>query len=378
MSRPRYYTYAEIDIPNLIFNLNNIRKKVSPAKVMAVVKADAYGHGAVEISKALVKEGVDFLAVARVEEALELLEAGIRAKILIFGSLFQDEMEEAFRAGVRISVTGVVDLEKVKKSILSTGKAAIVHVNVDTGMGRVGIPYAEAIDFIRKLASLENVRVESVYSHFSTSDERDKSYSYLQLERFKKIFEGLRGEKIKIPFIHMSNSGAILDIPESYFNMVRPGVSLYGYRPSSKTSESIPLRQVMRFITHVSAVRRVPEGSFISYGRKYRTERETSIVVLPVGYADGYTRAFTNKGYVVIKGKEYPVVGTVTMDQIMVDIGDDDIREGDEVLLWGDDRNSGKSISLTELAELIGTIPYELCCAVSKRVPRIYRYQGDR
>jgi len=364
------YTVAEINLDNLTYNLKNIRNRVAPAEVIAVVKADAYGHGAVPITKKLVDAGVKFFAVARLAEALELRDAGIKEKILIFGSLFDAEIQAAIDNNFRITLTNRDDIERVSKTASSKNKTAYVHINVDTGMGRVGFLYDEVLPYILRSIENNNLNVEGLYSHFATSDCMDKSYAYEQLKKFQLILSQLEERKVKIPIIHTANSGAILDMPESYFDMVRVGISLYGHYPSTETSESIPLKQVMTLKTKVLQIRRLLKGTNISYGCHFTTNKETSIAVLPIGYADGIHRAFTDKGKVMINGKLYPIVGTVTMDLIMVDIGDDPIKPGDEVIFWGN--SPGGILQATEVAAQIGTISYELCCSVSKRVPRIY------
>ena len=367
------YTVAEIHLENLAYNLRRICERVKPCKVMAVVKADAYGHGAVQVTNRLIEEGVQYFAVARIAEALELRHAGIDKAILIFGTLFDDQIENALAYDVRITVTDPRDIERISRIAARMGKIAIVHFNADTGMGRVGIQSDQAVEEVVRLYQNQNIRLEGIYSHFATSDTSNKAYAHLQLDRFRKLINDLRGHNIIIPFMHMANGGAILDIPEACqypFNLVRAGIILYGQYPSLETSESIALKQVMALKTRVSLVRRLPEGTCISYGCRYTTSRETQIAVLPIGYADGIHRSFTNKAHVLIKGKLYPMVGTVTMDQIMVDVGDDEVAAGDMVLIWGDSPQG--DIRASRLAEEVGTISYELCCSVSKRVPRIY------
>lgn len=367
----KYYTVAEINLGNLIHNLNQIRKKVHPAAVMAVVKADAYGHGAVPVTRRLVAAGVDNFAVARVAEAVELRKAGIDRNILIFGSLFPDEIETGLHYNAQLTVTDQQDVERISRIAKKLGSVAPVHCNVDTGMGRVGLPVKDAEHWIAKTAGNRSLELQGIYTHFATADEGNKAFTYQQLERFNALLTGLLDRGIELPLIHAANSGAILDVPAAGFDMVRAGISLYGHYPSPVTSESIPLKQVMTFKTRVSLVRRLPKGVSVSYGRQYYTPKETSIAVLPAGYADGVPRAFTNSADVLIKGKLYPVVGIVTMDQVMVAVGDDDIQIGDEAIFWGDTPQG--SLQATKVAARIGTISYELCCRITKRVPRLYR-----
>ncbi|MDO9549163.1 MAG: alanine racemase [Candidatus Marinimicrobia bacterium] len=364
------YTVAEIYLDHLVYNLMEIRKKVAPAEVMCVVKADAYGHGAVEVTKRLVKEGVTHFAVARVAEAIELRNAGITDDILIFGSLFPDEIETAIQNNIQISITDATDIDRIRDIAFQNSMPVNVHLNIDTGMGRVGIPFHNAQNAIIKIANIDQLKLEGIYTHFATSDEHDKEYAGLQLHRFNDIIGQIIDHLHYRPLLHAANSGAILDLPEAKFDMVRAGISLYGHYPTTETSESIPLKQVMTLKTHVGLVRRLAAGSSVSYGRKFIAEKETSVAVLPIGYADGIHRAMTNNADVLINGKLYPLVGTLTMDQIMVNVGDDPVNVGDAAIFWGD-TPLGK-LQATKVAHRIGTISYELCCAITKRVPRIY------
>jgi alanine racemase len=245
-----------------------------------------------------------------------------------------------------------------------------VHVNVETGMGRIGVLFDREPDFFDVLFTSKHCVWEGLYSHFSTSDETDKTYANLQLSRFQTILSRLK-EKGKTPaIIHMANSGAVLDLPESTFDAVRPGILLYGHYPSTETSRSIKIRQVMTLKTFVAHIRKIPADFPVSYGRRWTSEKPTTIAVLPIGYADGIQRSLTNLGKVLIKGKRYPLVGRVTMDHIMIDVGDDPINPEDPVIVWGEGDND--SIEALEVAQSIGTIPYELTCGVSSRVQRIY------
>ena len=361
-------TFAEINLHHLVHNVRAIQQKVSPSQIIPVVKADAYGHGAVVVTKHLVKEGFKLFAVAQFQEAMELRESGIHHPILIFGRLFPDEIPTAIKAGFRMTVFGKQDIRWIEKA--EKNQQPSIHVNVDTGMGRIGVLLDREPDFFDNLTNSNHCVWEGLYSHFSTSDESDKDYANLQLNRFQKILTRISANNIQPSMIHMANSGAILDIPESYFDAVRPGISLYGHYPSIETSQPIDLKQVMALKTSVAHIRKIPAGSSVSYGRRWIAEKPTTIAVLPIGYADGMRRSLTNIGEVLIRGKRYPIAGTVTMDHIMVDVGHDPIKTGDEAMVWGDGPDG--SIQILEVAEKIGTIPYELTCGVSKRVKRIY------
>jgi len=361
-------TYAEINLNHLIHNINAIREKVAPSDIIPVVKADAYGHGAVAVSKRLLKEGLRRFAVAQFKEAMELRDSGISSPILIFGRLFPDEIPEAINAGFRITLFSIEDIRWIEKS--NPKKPVNVHVNVETGMGRIGVLLDREPDFFDALLASKHCSWEGLYSHFSTSDETDKSYANLQLTRFQGILSQLKAKGETPPVIHMANSGAVLDLPESTFDAVRPGILLYGHYPSSDTSRLIVPKQVMTLKTFVAHIRKIPADFPVSYGRHWISEKPTTIAVLPIGYADGIRRSLTNKGEVLIKGKRYPMVGRVTMDHIMIDVGDDPVNPGDPVVIWGEDPQD--SIQLLDVAQSIGTIPYELTCGVSKRVKRIY------
>jgi alanine racemase len=361
-------TRAEINLDNLSYNIRAIQQKVSPSGVIPVVKADAYGHGAVPVSKRLAREGFTMVAVARLEEAMDLRESGIAQSILIFGRLFPGEIPAAIKAGFRLTVCGAEDIRWIEEA--GQDQPASVHVNVDTGMGRMGLMVNQVSQCFDELINSRRCVWEGLYSHFSTSDESDKDYAHLQLSRFREILDRIQTFGEKPSMAHMANSGAILDIPESYFDAVRPGILMYGHYPSSETSRSIEPRQVMTLKTSVAHVREMPEGCPISYGRRWVTKMPTKIAVLPLGYADGVDRRFTNTGEVLIHGRRYPMVGTVTMDYLMVDVGDDPIRPGDEAVIWGESAQG--NIQALEVAEKIGTIPYELTCGVSKRVKRVY------
>jgi alanine racemase len=361
-------TCAEINLDNLSYNIHAIQQKVSPSALIPVVKANAYGHGAVPVSKRLAREGIDMVAVSRLEEATELRESGVAQSILIFGRLFPGEIPAAIRAGFRLTVCGPEDIRWIEEA--GQEQPAFVHVNVDTGMGRMGLMGNQVSQCFDELINSRRCVWEGLYSHFSTSDERDKDYAHLQLSRFLEILDRIKTTGGNPPMAHMANSGAILDIPESYFDAVRPGILMYGHYPSSETSRSIELKQVMTLKTSVAHVREMPEGCPISYGRRWATKMPTKIAVLPVGYADGLDRRFTNTGEVLIRGRRYPMVGTVTMDYLMVDVGDDPIRPGDEAIIWGESAQG--TIQALEVAEKIGTIPYELTCGISMRIQRVY------
>jgi alanine racemase len=366
-------TVARIHLDHLRFNYRQLCRAIAPAQLIPVVKADAYGHGATAISRTLVEAGARLLAVAQFGEAMALKESGIAVPILIFGRLFPDELPTAIRAGFRISLFGVEDIRWIDKT---TGETpAHVHVNVETGMGRVGVLPADEAEVFNALGRSRRIRWEGLYSHFATSDESDKTYAREQLSRFHALIDRLRSHAALPPMIHMANSGAIADLPETRFDACRSGIMLYGHYPSMQVTRSIPLKQVMSLTTAITHLRRLPPGHNVSYGRRWRTDQTTTIAVLPIGYADGLRRHLTGRMQVLIRGRQFKVVGTITMDQTMVDVGDADLAIGDAVLIWGDSPEG--SLQVLDIAESMGTIPYELTCGISRRVPRVV-LDGDK
>jgi len=366
-------TFAEINLKNLLYNYRGIRKKVSNSKVMAVVKADAYGHGMIECVKALETLGdkkPEYYAVALLEEAIELRKARVtKQPILCFAPLTKNELHEYIKYKIIPTITDFDQLKIIEKHGLK--KEFPVHVNIDTGMGRVGIKFTQAVELVTNLNETKNIVIDGIYTHFATSDEKDKTFANLQLDRFLDILNKLKESKVNYGLVHAANSGAILDIPKVYFDMVRSGISLYGYYPSTETSESIKLKPVMSIVSEISTVNSVKKGDSVSYGRKFIAKKKTKIVSVAIGYADGIRRGLTNKMLAIIKNKKYHQVGTVTMDRIMFDVNNDNIKIGDKIILIGESKN--QKITAMDWCEILDTIPYEITCGIGKRVPRIYK-----
>ena len=363
---------AEVDLSAISHNIKAIKEKVAPARVMAVVKANAYGHGVLPTSRVALQSGADSLGVALVEEGAELREKGFRAPILVFGGMLPEQADEFVRYDLQATVYDDQALAALQQTARRQQKQALVHVKIDTGMGRVGIPWTEAEAFIKKVAATENIALQGVYTHFATSDEMDKSFTHLQLSRFKEIVTACERDGIHIPIKHAANSGAILDVPESYFDLVRPGVMMYGYYPSTETTESVAIKAAMTFKTRVLHIKEIERGTSVSYGRTFMARQKSRVATLPVGYADGYNRLLSNQGEVLIRGRKFPVIGRVCMDLIMVDLGGDkEIRIGDEVVLFG--WQNGQQVSVQSICDKLNTIPYEVTCWVSQRVPRVYK-----
>ena len=369
-------TKAIINISNLKKNFLNIRKKVGNAKIMSVVKADAYGHGVktvVDALNSLGKQTPEYFAVATADEGVELRQLKVKQPILIFDTVDKYQAYKYFNFNLIPSVSTKENLNillKEKKKLKLT-KKIFVHVKIDTGMNRLGVDYTDAIKFIQLLSADKNFIIDGVFTHFATSDEVGSEYAELQIERFDEVIKELKAKKIRYGLAHAANSGAIIDYPNAYYDMVRPGISLYGYYPSLKTSESIKLYPVMSLVSKVSTVKKIKSGESVSYSRRYFTEDETKIISVPLGYADGFSRSLTNKAQAIIKGKIYNQVGTVTMDRIMFDVGNDNIKVNDDVILIGE---KGKlKIDAWDWSKKINTIPYEVTCGISKRVPRVVK-----
>lgn len=364
-------TWAEIDLSALSHNLAKIKRKVGKRKVLFAVKADAYGHGAVEISRRALNSGVDMLGVATSEEARELREAGIKGPILVFGPILPQSAGEVVRDNIRQTVYSLELAKRLSREAARQKKRATVHIKIDTGMGRLGVSPGEAVSFIKEVLTLDGLEVEGIFTHFSSAGEKEKSFTIFQLEEFLRIIGELKRENINIPLKHIANSAAILDLPETYLDMVRPGLIVYGPFPSPYVERSIDLKPVMSLKTRVAFLKRVPKGTSIGYGRSYLTRRSSLIATLPVGYADGYSRSLSNRGKVIIGGRRLPIVGGVCMDQCMVEIGNTPEPEiGEEAVLIG--KQGQEEIRVEEVAERSESIPHEVISRIGKRVPRVY------
>jgi len=365
-------TRVEISLSNLKYNYINIKKKVANKSILAVVKADAYGHGMISVVSELEKledKKPSYYGVALLEEALELRKSKVtKSEILVFAPLKFDEIEEFIKYKIIPTVTSQYEIEKLNKYKFK--KKFKIHINVDTGMGRVGLPFNNAVNLICQLNKNEMIKIGGIYTHFATSDEKNKKFANIQLARFSNVINALIQKNIEIGIIHSANSGAIIDMPESYFDMVRTGIALYGYYPSNETNESVKLKPVMSLISEVATVNSFPKGTSISYGQRYKTKFNTKIISVPIGYADGIRRGLTNKMFCIIGNKRYPQVGTVTMDRIMFDVGENKIEVGDKVIIIGNSKN--EIITAIDWCNILKTIPYEITCGISKRVPRKY------
>ena len=369
---------ALIDLDALEYNIKSIRKKTPEGTgIIGVIKADAYGHGSVEVAQVLLENGADWFAVAVVDEGLNLRKHGINAPILLLGYTPELRFEDVINNGFIQTMYSYEMAEKLSKTAVRLGKTAVVHIKIDTGMGRIGYRVNdEAADEIVRISKLPGIEVNGMFTHFAASDEADKAYTNMQFERFMKMDKMLKDRGLNIPVRHAANSAAIMDIDSMMLNMVRPGIILYGAYPSDEVvKENLDLRPVMSIKTHVSFVKEVEKGDCISYGRTYTAPDKRKIATIPVGYADGFIRAYAKEGKVLIKGKFAPIVGRICMDQFMVDVTDiDDVKINDEVVLMG--TQGENSITADDIAKVLNTINYEVFCTLSKRVPRQYIRNG--
>ena len=373
--RNYYRDQASVDLNAIRHNLLEVRSKLnSDTKLMVIIKADAYGHGAVPLAKAIGDSGkIDSYGVAIIEEAVELREAGITTPMLILGFTPKEQYDLVVAYDVAQTVFQYEMAQALSEEACSQGKIAKIHIKLDTGMSRIGFTdTAESVEVIKKIAKLPNIEIEGLFSHFARADEIDKTSTIKQLQRYINFVDLLLKEKINIPVKHIANSAGIIEFPEAYFNMVRCGIATYGIYPSDVVNQNdIKLIPAMELKTHVIYVKDVEAGVGISYGATYVTDQQRRIATIPVGYADGYSRNLSNHGKVIIHGKNAPIVGRICMDQFMVDVTDiEEVKQGDLVTLLG--RDGDAFISAEELAEWSHSFAYELVCTVGKRIPRVY------
>ena len=364
-------TYAEVNLDAIRHNIDEVHKNIKEGtKVMAIVKANAYGHGAVQVAKALYDQ-VDAYGVAMIEEAIELRKAGIDKLILILGYTGEESYEDLVQYQISQTVYTWEMAEQLSETALKHGKKAKIHIKVDTGMSRIGLQVTEdSADLIAGIAKLPNIEIEGIFTHFAQADEYDKTPTQKQIALFQKMITMLEERNVKIPIHHCSNSAGIVEIPEANMDMVRAGITLYGMWPSEEVAHNISLHPVMSLKSHIAFVKTLGKGRKISYGGIYETPSEKRIATIPVGYADGYARGLSNKGYVLIHGKKAPICGRVCMDQFMVDVTEiPEAKEGDPVTLLGKD--GSECITMEELGELSGRFNYEFACLITPRVPRI-------
>ena len=368
-----YRIYAKVNLDAIKNNVLAIKKSLPQGvAIMPIIKADAYGHGAVKVAHAI-NDLANGYGVATIEEALELRQSGITKPILILGTLSSNHFEEAVKNDITVNVYTEEMAKSLSEVAKSYGKKAIAHIALDTGMNRIGISCNDiGIELFKKIVSYPFIDFQGIFSHYATADEECKDKTYIQRQRFDDFCKSLEDLGINIPIKHLCNSAGICDVSDKIYSMVRPGIIIYGLYPSDEVSKNIKLQSAMELKTHVSYIKKVSAGEGISYGHTYVTQGEQTIATIPVGYADGYPRLLSDRGRVIIKGQYAPIVGRVCMDQFMVDITHiDGVNVEDTVTLIGSDGDA--VITADELAILCGTINYEIVCGISKRVPRIYK-----
>lgn len=371
-----YRTHLEINLNNLEYNYNNTRAKLPDGvKLLGVIKANAYGHGAVEIGKFLDGK-CDYFGVACIEEAIELKQAGIKAPILILGRVFPFDIDKAVQYNIRIPIFSYEDAEALSKEAVKQGKNANFHFCIDTGMSRIGFQInEESADICKKITELPNIFAEGLFSHFATADESDLSKAIAQRDGYKSFANMLENRGISIPNKHLNNSAGIMNFDE-YFNMCRIGIITYGLYPSEDVNpELLDIKPLMSWHTKVSHIKTLEAGREISYGGTFKTTKPTRVATIPVGYADCYPRCLSNKGKVIINGKYANIIGRVCMDQFMVDVTDIDCKINDEVVLIGESGNA--HITMEEFSNNAYSFNYEIPCRMQARVPRVYTYNGE-
>jgi len=362
-------TWAEISLPRLEANLAAIRRKVAPAKVMLIVKANAYGHGLVEVAKALAPQ-TDYVGVAVLEEGILLRKLGIRAPIIVLGGIWSEQIPRYLHYDLTMAASSVERLEQINAAAGQMGMKARVHLKIDTGMERIGIHYYNAHLLQEAALRCAHVEVEGIFSHFANADAHDLTHARLQLERFNEVLRFYERRSLPMPMRHIANSAAVLQLPESCLDMVRPGIMVYGVYPSPAVAHTVEVLPALTWKSRVVYFKVVKPGHGVSYGSTWQPDHNVRIVTIPVGYGDGYFRCMSNRAQVLLRGKKYPQVGAICMDQLMVNIEWNSAYNGDEVILLGE--AAGARITAEDMAEWAGTIPYEILTNINTRVPRVY------
>ncbi|MDF2839638.1 MAG: alanine racemase [Clostridia bacterium] len=371
--------YAEINLDHLAHNIREVRRLAgNDAQVMAVIKADGYGHGATKIAQTLLDNGANRLAVAVLDEAIELRQAGFQVPIFVLGYTQPERAQEVVEYDLEQSVYSLEAAEAFSKAAVAKKKSVNIHLKVDTGMGRIGLQANnDSVETIKKINELTGINIKGIFTHFAVADEVDKSYTQIQFEKFNWICSELKKQGIEIEIKHCGNSATIIDLPQMHLNMVRAGIMLYGLAPSPDVMlHKLELKEVMSLKVRITHVKEMEAGQSVSYGRKFIADKKVKIASLPIGYADGYTRMLSGKAEALVQGKRVPVVGRICMDQCMIDVtGIENVKVGDEVVLFG--QQGDGFISIDEVAEKLGTINYEIVCMISRRVPRVYVSNGE-
>lgn len=366
----RFYrpTWAEVKLGNIAYNFYQIKKLLAPhIKVMVTVKADAYGHGIIPVSRKLASSGADYLGVASIDEGIKLRQAGLNTPILVLGVILKRDAPVLLKYDLTPTLCSEDLAFALKSQAVKYKKPVNVHIKIDTGMSRIGVLYKDAPSFIEKILKLKYINIEGIFTHLACADI-NRDYTLRQIDLFNRLIQRLNKERIHIPLVHAANSLGVIGYKSGHFNMVRPGLVIYGLYPQKGLD--VKLKPALGLKTRVVYYKKLPKGQGISYGHTYVTKRPSTIVTLPIGYGDGYPRNLSNLAPVLVGGKRFKISGRVCMDQIMVDVGSLKVKLGDEVVLIG---IQGKhKITAEELAELSGTIPYEIVCGLGARIPRVY------
>ncbi len=364
--------WIEIDLSALENNYNFIRSRIKEqTKIAAVVKANAYGHGVVKVARKLSQLGVEYFCVGSPDEGIELRNAGIEKPILVLAEVLKSQYADIIKGDLIQTAASMETLASLNQAAKKFGKKIRVHLKIDTGMGRIGFLNQDLPEVFNKAVKLENIEVEGILSHLARADEEDKEFSYKQLQKFNSALDKIKNAGFKLPLLHIANSAAIIDLKETSLDLVRPGIMLYGLLPSNDLQKNADLKPLLSFKTRVVQLRNLPAGSAVSYGSTYITDSEEKLAVLPIGYKDGYPRLLSNQGEVLINGQRAPIRGKVCMGQTIVSVEEiDEVQVGDEVVLIG--KQGNEEISATEIADLCGTINYEIVCGLSERLEKIY------
>ena len=371
--------YAKIDLDAIAYNMEQMKQNIRPeTKVMAVIKADGYGHGAVQIAEMMERWNYIWgFAVATLDEAVVLRTEGIQKPILVLGCVFPDQYMEMLKHEIRMNIYTEEMAESISRMAAREGKTAYMHIKLDTGMSRLGFGINEqSAETIKRISKMPNVNMEGIFTHFTKADEKDKSFTKKQIQEFVWMTERLKEKNVRFTYEHCSNSAGIIDVPEANFDIVRAGISTYGLYPSEEVDKTnVKLKPALALKSHVAFVKEIERGTPVSYGGTFVAKEKMKIATIPVGYADGYPRSLSNKGYVLIRGKKAPILGRVCMDQFMVDVTQiESVSFGDKVTMIGKDGN--EILPVEVLSELSGRFNYEFVCDLGKRIPRVYVRDG--
>ncbi len=371
--------YAKIDLDAIAYNMEQMKQNIRPeTKVMAVIKADGYGHGAVQIAEMMERWNYIWgFAVATLDEAVVLRTEGIQKPILVLGCVFPDQYMEMLKHEIRMNIYTEEMAESISRMAAREGKTAYMHIKLDTGMSRLGFGINEqSVETIKRISKMPNVNMEGIFTHFTKADEKDKTFTKKQIQEFVWMTERLKEKNVRFTYEHCSNSAGIIDVPEANFDIVRAGISTYGLYPSEEVDKTnVKLKPALALKSHVAFVKEIESGTPVSYGGTFVAKEKMKIATIPVGYADGYPRSLSNKGYVLIRGKKAPILGRVCMDQFMVDVTQiEGVSFGDKVTMIGKDGN--EILPVEVLSELSGRFNYEFVCDLGKRIPRVYVRDG--